>query len=613
MTVDLRDIEASRLGGAASENGTGSSVPPRPPAVSRSRAQKFFGRYGDPKYAVFVVVGLILLYQIAIPLAMLIWSSVVEARPGSDGYLSLDAFTLENYRRGFTGNRFSSVIWDTTIFSLGTTAFAFIMGTFLAWVVERTDTPWRTFITIAMILRLILPGILTTISWIFLASPEIGTLNVWAMSIFGLASPPFDIYGMLGMIWVEGLDLIPLVYLLISASFRSMDPSLEEASLVSGKGLLSTTRLVTLPLILPAILATLILLFIRGIETFETPALLGIPRGVNTFVVEIWRRTSSSPTDYGLSSVYAILILALCSCLLWFYNRMTKHANSFAVISGKAFRPRRTELGAMRWVTWAISMVIIILSLGLPMLILTWASFYPPYRGFQPISIEGMSLLSVDNFQAVFDNGLVRRAFVNSTFLGITTATIIVFLITLTAWVTVKTDIKGRKWLDHLAFAPIAIPAISMGVAFLWLYLTLPVPVYGTIWILLLLYIARYTAVAMRMMSAAMTQLSDELQEAAEVSGASWFRSFRTVTMPLLRPAMLAAWIYVLIHAYRELSASIMVYSYGNEPIGVAILELWENGSFSLLSAFGMLVTISLIAFAIVARLISSRYGVKEE
>jgi iron(III) transport system permease protein len=479
--------------------------------------------------------------------------------------------------------------------------------------VERTDTPWRNFITIAMILRMILPGILTTISWIFLASPEIGTLNVWAMQLFGLESPPFDIYGMPGMIWVEAMDLIPLVYLLMSASFRSMDPSLEEASLVSGKGLIRTTRLVTLPLILPAILATLILLFIRGIETFETPALLGIPRGVYTFVVEIWRRTASSPTDYGLSSVYAILILALCSCLLWFYNRMTRHANSFAVISGKAFRPRRTELGAMRWVTWGASMTIVMLSLGLPLIILVWASFYPPYQGFKPISIEGLSMLSVENFQAVFDNSLVRRAFINSTFLGISTATIVVVLITLTAWITVKTDIKGRKWLDHLAFAPIAIPAIAMGVAFLWLYLTLPIPIYGTIWILLLLYIARYTAVAMRMMSAAMTQLSDELQEAAEVSGASWFRSFRTVIMPLLRPAMLAAWIFVLIHAYRELSASIMVYSYGNEPIGVAILELWENGSFSLLSAFGMIVTISLVGFSVIARLISNRYGVREE
>jgi iron(III) transport system permease protein len=613
MSVDVSDIGANQLGSAASGDGTGSSVPPRPPAVRRSRAQRFFGRFRDPKYAVFVLVGLILIYQIAIPLAMLIWSSLVEARPGSDAYLSLDSVTLENFRRGFEGNRFSSVIADTAIFSLGTTAFAFILGTFLAWVVERTDTPWRNVITIAMILRMILPGILTTISWIFLASPEIGTLNVWAMSIFGLESPPFDVYGLPGMIWVEGLDLVPLVYLLISASFRSMDPSLEEASLVSGKGLISTTRLITLPLVLPAILATLILLFIRGIETFEVPALLGIPRGVNTFVVEIWRRTASSPTDYGLSSVYAILILVLCSCLLWFYNRMTRHSNSFAVISGKAFRPRRTELGSMRWVTWSISMLIIILSLGLPLLILIWASFYPPFRGFQPISIEGMSMLSVDNFQAVFDSSLVRRAFVNSTFLGISTATIVVFLITLTAWITVKTDIRGRKWLDHLAFAPIAIPAISMGVAFLWLYLTLPVPIYGTIWILLLLYIARYTAVAMRMMSAAMTQLSDELHEAAEVSGASWLRSFRTVTMPLLRPAMLAAWIYVLIHAYRELSASIMVYAYGTEPIGVAILELWQNGSFSLLAAFGMLVTVSLIAFAVIARIIGNRFGVKEE
>jgi iron(III) transport system permease protein len=152
-----------------------------------------------------------------------------------------------------------------------------------------------------------------------------------------------------------------------------------------------------------------------------------------------------------------------------------------------------------------------------------------------------------------------------------------------------------------------------MGVAFLWLYLSVPIPVYGTIWILFLLYIARFTAVALRIMSASMTQLNNELTEAAEVAGASWWRSFRTITMPLLRPGMLAAFIFVLVHAYRELSASLLVYSYGNEPIGVAIFEIWENGSYGLLAAFGILVVLALTVFSVIARLISNRYGVKEE
>ncbi len=566
----------------------------------------------DPRVLIFIAVAAVLVWQIAIPLVILLWGAVSNARPGAAEFFSVTSFTLDNFGRAFGGGRMMDVLLDTTIFACGTAALAFVLGTFLAWVAERTNTPFRTFITIMMVLRLILPGILTTISWIFLASPRVGTLNRWAMDLFGLSEPPLNIYSMAGMIWVEAMDILPLVYLLMGAALRSTDPSLEEASLVAGKGLFRTTARVTLPLILPAILATIILLIIRGIETFETPALIGIPSQIFTFVVEIWRQTTTMPTDFGLAGVYAVLILAFCWCLLLLYNRMTRHAEMFAVISGKAFRPRRIDLGRMRWLTFGASLLIIICSLGLPLIILLWASFYPPFHGFQPITTDAIPLLSLDNYRAVMDSDLVQRAFLNSTFLGITSATVTVLLITIVAWITVKTRIRGRTLLDHLAFAPIAIPAVTMGVAFLWLYLTVPIPVYGTIWILFLLYVARYTAVAMRIMSASMTQVNDELHEAAEVSGASWWRSFRTVTMPLLRPGMLAAWIFVLVHAYRELSASLIVYSHGNEPIGVAIFDIWENGSYGLLSAFGILIVLVLIFFSVVARVISSRYGVKE-
>jgi iron(III) transport system permease protein len=587
---------------------------PRVPAPPPSRTQRLRRRLpSDPKTFIFIAVAAILVWEIAIPLVILVWGSVSGARPGSPEFFSFSSLTLDNYARAFDSDRLWGVLWNTMLFAVGTTIISFGLGTYLAWVVERTNTPLRAFITLMMVLRLILPGILTTIAWIFLASPNIGTLNTWTMGLFGLENPPFNIYSLFGMIWVEAMDILPLVFLLMSAALRSMDPSLEEASQISGKGVFQTTRLVTLPLILPAILATLILVLIRGIETFEVPALIGVPAQRYTFVVEIWRQTSTTPTDFGLAAVYAILILLFCACLLWFYNHMTRHANMFAVVSGKAFRPRRIDLRSGKWISLTISMLIILSSVGLPMIILIWASFYPPYQGFQPITVEGFSQLSLDNYRAILDQDLFRRAFINSTFLGIASATIVVLLMTVVAWISVKTQIRGRKALDSLAFAPIAIPAVATGVAFLWLYLSLPVPIYGTIWILLLLYIARFTAVALRIMAASMTQVNDELHEAAEVAGASWLRSFRTVTMPLLRPGMLAAWIFVLIHAYRELSASLIVYSYGNEPIGVAIFDIWENGSYGLLAAFGMIVTIVLIIFSVVARVISSRYGVKEE
>jgi iron(III) transport system permease protein len=398
----------------------------------------------------------------------------------------------------------------------------------------------------------------------------------------------------------------------MSAALRSTDPSLEEASLMAGKGRLITTFRITFPLILPAMLAAVILILIRGFETFEVPALIGMQAGIFTFVIEIYLNTNGVPSDTGLAGVYAVAVLAVCACLIWFYNRMTRNADSFATIGGKAFRPKRANLGRGRWVTLAISLVIMLASVGLPLLVMIWSSLSPAYKPMQPFTAEGFSNLSLDNYRLVLDNPTTVRAFMNSAVLAAAAAVLIVFLISIVAWITVKTKIRGRKLLDHLAFAPIAIPAVTMGVAFLWFYLSVPIPVYGTLWILLLLYIARFTPVVMRLLSASMTQIDDELMEASVITGASWWRSFRTVALPLLRPGMVAGGIFVVIHAFRELSASLFVQTGGNEVVGVTMWSLWADGSYALLTAFGIMVLIVITVLSLAANLIGSRFGIRE-
>jgi iron(III) transport system permease protein len=291
---------------------------------------------------------------------------------------------------------------------------------------------------------------------------------------------------------------------------------------------------------------------------------------------------------------------------------MTKNAESFATISGKAFRPRVTDLGRGRWFSFGSAMAILTTSVGLPLMVMIWASLSPPFRPIQAFTWEGVSSLTFENYEHVFDSPTAVRAFVNSTILAIGAALIIVFLISIVAWITVKTNMRGRKLLDHLAFAPIAIPAVTMGVAVLWLYLSLPIPVYGTLWILLLLYIARFTPVVMRILSASMTQIDNELLEASMVTGASWWKSFRTIALPLLRPGLVAGGIFVMIHAFRELSASLFVYTGGNEVVGVTMWSMWDDGSYGLLAAFGVLVLLVISALAVIANLIGSRFGVRE-
>jgi iron(III) transport system permease protein len=566
----------------------------------------------DPKYWIFGVVTAILVYEIMVPLGIMLWTSLSEARPGSPEFFDLGNLSVSNYGRALTATAGEAAM-NTLVFSVGVTVISFILGGYLAWVVERTNTPLRKLITALCLLRLIIPGVMTTVSWIILASPQTGILNDFLQHVLPwMDGPVLDVFTMKGMIWVEALDVIPLAFLLMSAALRSTDPSLEEASLMAGKGRLLTTFRITFPLILPAMLATLILILIRGFETFEVPALIGLPAGIYTFVIEIYLNTNGVPSDSGLAAVYAVAVLAFCACLITFYNRMTRNADSFATISGKAFRPRTANLGRGRWVTLAIALLILMASVGLPLLVIIWASFSPPFQPIQPFTAEGVSNFTMENYERIFANPTTIGSFLNSTILSVGAAVIIVFLISIVAWITVKTKIRGRKLLDHLAFAPIAIPAVTMGVAFLWFYLSVPIPVYGTLWILLLLYVARFTPVVMRVMSASMTQIDDELLEASQVTGASWWRSFRTIALPLLRPGLIAGGIFVMIHAFRELSASLFVYTGGNEVVGVTMFSLWDDGSYGLLTAFGVMVLLVVAILSLIANLISSRFGIRK-
>jgi len=609
---------ATRLNNEATNDSGGGVTTAAPPADGqtggRSRgARRRVRRPGwNWMYVIFFLVAAILAYEILVPLVVLVWASFSSAPPGSPDFFSLSTATLDNYGRALGDGRMLRPLWNTGVFATGLTVLGIALGGYLAWLVERTNIPLRGWITALCVFRLIIPGILTTVSWIFLASPSIGMINHWAATLFGIDGPIVDVYNMWGMIWVEALDVFPMAYLLMAASLRSMDPSLEEASLAAGRGTFATARSITLPLIRPALLATAILTFIRGIETFENPALIGLPAGIRTVVIEVWLNTTAFPTDFSVAGVYAVLVLVFCAALVWLYNIMTRDASMFAVISGKGFRPRRVDLGRLRWPALASAMVILTMGVILPLAVIVWASFSPGFGGIQPIGIEGLSELTLANYQYVLDSDLTRRAFFNSTLLGVGSATIVVILISITAWITVKTKLQGRQYLDHLAFAPIAIPSAMLGVAFLWFYLSVPIPVYNTLWILLLLYIAKYTAVTMRILSASMTQIGDELVDAAYVTGASWWRSFRTVTIPLLRPGLLAAWIFVVIHAFRELSASVFVYSTGNEPIGVAIFQIWDDGNYGELSALGTLALLALILLSLGGWLASRKFGVRE-
>jgi iron(III) transport system permease protein len=576
-----------------------------PPTVSRASERRL--RFGWKEIALTLLI-IFLTYQVIIPFVMIIWTSLKTARPGEPEFLNL-TFTLGNYVRAFGSASFWRTTWNTLSFALASTILAFLMGVFIAWVVERTNTPLARFIGFMLIGRIVIPGILIVISWILIASPNIGLINQLVLQLTGVRNI-VNIYSFWGMVWVQALEMVPLIYLLLSASFQAMDPRLEEASTMTGAGNWRTLRRISLPLALPAVAAALLLLFVTAIETFEVPLLMGTRAQVRVYTTEIFYDTSRTPIDWGLAATYSMALLAVAIVLLFFYFRLIRHGERYQTITGKDYRPRRIDLGGWRYLTCAICLLLVFLITGVPFLMMLYASLLPFYQAPTLAAFESMSLA---NYWSLFHNTKTITPMINSMILGPTVATAVIFIVALIAYFVQKTQIRGRKILDFLGFAPIAIPSVVLGATFFWFYLLVPFPIIGTLVIIGLAYLTKYMPVALRFVSASMMQIHSELDEAAQVAGVPWARNFFKVMLPLLRPGLLAAWFWVMVHAYRELTVALMLARSQNRTAAVVILDLWEEGSFLLLSAFGVLMFMLLMALSTIAWVIGRRFGVQEQ
>lgn len=553
---------------------------------------------------VLAVTGGIVAYLTLFPLIFLVYGSFFTPTVGGVA----GVFTLDNFIKAYTDPSTLPILVNSIVFSAGTMVVAFIIGTGLAWVTERTNTPLRSLFFAMSLIPLIIPGILFTVSWIFLLSPRIGLINVWLKDLLGLAGPPFNVYSLAGMMWVEGLHWSPIVYLMMSAAFRSMDPALEESALMSGAGLPATFYHITLKLNIPMLLSVFLLLFLRGLETFEVPAIIGLPAGIHVFTSRIYLAIRGYPSDFGLAGAYSTVLLILTLFGIFLYGRVTREATRFATVTGKGYRPRVIDLGPWRHVATGVIVIYLAVMVILPFFVLLWNSLLPFY--LRP-SLEALSKLTLHNYPFVFKLPKTTRAITNSVFLSIASATIIMLLTSVVAWIVVRTRLRGRWVLDNLASLPLIFPSVVMGVALIWVYLTLPIPIYGTIWILLVAYVTRFLPYGMRACSGGLLQIHRELEEAAEVSGAPWWRSFAAVVLPLLRPALLAGWIYIVIVSIRELGSSIFLWGPGAEVLSVIIFDFWQTGHFQELCAVGIMLVLALFVLAIVSRRLSQRYGVQ--
>jgi iron(III) transport system permease protein len=411
------------------------------------------------------------------------------------------------------------------------------------------------------------------------------------------------------MIWVDGLHYSPVAFLLMTAAFRAMDPSLEESAMMSGANVFQVLWNITLKLTWPAIFATFLILFVRAIESFEVPALLGLPVGIQVFTSSIYQAVHRYPSQIGLASAYAITLLAITTIGIYFISKLSSSGSKYATMTGKGFRPRLIDLGRWRWFAAAVFIVYFALIVVLPFAVLLWSSFQKFYA---VPSMAALQNLTLDPYRFVLSYPNLTRSVWNSLLLSFGSATLIMLITSVICWIVVKTKLPGRWLLDNLASLPMVFPGLVLGLALMIFYLNVDIGVYGTMWILFIAYVTRFMPYGLRFNTTSMLQIHKELEESAAMSGASWFTAFRRIVLPLLKPGMVAGWIYIMIVSIRELSSSILLYSPGTEVISIIIWELWENGQYVELSALGVLFILMLFVLVMVSQAIGKKFGIKE-
>lgn len=543
---------------------------------------------------VVILVCLVVGYLALVPLGYLLYTTLFDG----------GSFSLAPFRTAYAVTGFWELARNTTVFGVGSTLLSVGFGTFLAYCTERTNIPAKKTIFAVALVPLIIPGILYAISWVILASPRIGVLN-FALAPFGLN---IDIFTMPGMIWVQGLDNVPLAFLLMVAAFRSMDPTLEESAQACGASLWSVVRKITLPLALPALLAATLIMFVRNIESFETPAVLGIPGNIWVLTSQIWRVLDQWPPGYAEAGAYSVTLLAVTVFGIFLYYRALGRGKKYQTVTGKGYKAGVVDLGRARMPLFAIAMAYTVVSIVIPVAALLYTSLTPFWGS---VSREALSTLTLSNYSFVFENDRVARAAFNSLILSGGAATMVMLLMAVSAWLVIRSKAPGRTILDNLSFVPLVIPGIVMGVALLIVYLRIPVHIYGTMWILFIAYSTKGMPYGMRYASASIYQLGVELEESAYVSGASWLQTFRRVVLPLLAPGLFAGWLYILMSSMRELSASLLLYSPGREVMAVLIWQLREEARMPALAALGIVMIILLLIIVTIAIQVAKKTGMR--
>ena len=553
-------------------------------------------RIGTPEILFGLSVG-VLVIVVAVPMLLIFFNAFWV-----DGHFNLvDVLKVLRQRETY------KALLNSLVLSAGVTVTGTIVGTFFAWLVTRTDLPFKKTMKLLFLVPFMLPAFIGALAWKMLLSPRAGYINRFFIDVLGFDGPIFDIYTYAGIILVETMYLFPFVFIQVSGALERMDPTLEESARISGADLMTITRRITIPLVMPSILSGSLLIMLYSMAHFGTVAVLGIETGIYnipTLIYEKIHQSAGSFDSIRAATVLATVLVLAAALILWLQNRILRKGR-YQIIAGKSFRPTELKLRAWRVPLFLFCLAYIVFTIVLPTVTIFLVGGLKTYG--LPFTAANLTLANYRHI--LFEWDLTRDAIWNSISLGLSAALITMFAGVIISYVIVKMKVRGRGLLEFLGMLPFSVPGsvIALGVILAWSG-KFGINLYNTVWIILLAYIARYMAFSLKANSAALEQVHDSLVEAARASGATMGQALRDIVIPLVRPGMVAAFFLIFLPALRELTVSVLLYGPTTRTIGVAIYTLNEDGETVYSAALaGIALIIIVLGEVLIKRLVAGK------
>lgn len=546
----------------------------------------------------------VIIFMTAYPIGLLFLHSFQVSRPGESA-----AWGFEAWQQAFSDPTVSKALGATFWIGLVRTIITTVLAIFFAWVITRTDTPFKGFIEFMLWLGFFLPALPLTVGWILLLDPRFGFLNKLLTEIFGLSQAPFNIYSYGGIIWAHLAFSTSIRFFLLVPAFRAMDAALEEAARVSGSSNSGTLLRVTIPILAPAILATTALGFIRSLESFEIEAVLGIPTGIYVYSTKIWDYLHWEPPSYGPATALSSFFLVTIFALVWL-QRVLLGGREYTTVTGRGFTIRPTSLGLWRWLTFGICLLFILVMIFLPFAILLVGTFM---RLFGFFGIEDPWTLT--HWAEAFDDPIFLRSLKNTLLLGGGAALAGTFFFAVTSYLLIRTRLAGRGLLDFLTWLPWALPGVLISLALLWVFLgsgRIFIGLYGTIYLLILAIIIKELPLGSQVLKASIMQIGQELEEASYTAGATWIGTFRRIVIPLLMPTLFAVGLIIFISAVRDIPTVVFLASSQSKTLSLLMLDYLAGSEFEKSTVMGVFIVILIVVAALIGRALGVRVGPRQ-